>query len=103
MSTKDIPLYYHNTVLTLLCVKYYINIAHISMIIAHNYIIMGFPGDTSGKEPAFGTGDVGSISGLGRSSGEGNGNPFQYSCLENLMDSGAWWATVHSIAQSQHD
>ena len=52
MSTKDISLYYHNTVLTLFCVKYYINIAHISMIIAHNYIIMGFPGDTSGKEPA---------------------------------------------------
>ena len=44
-------------------------------------------------------GDLGSIPGLGRSPGEGNGNPFQYSCLENSMD--AWWATVHGIAKSR--
>ena len=44
--------------------------------------------------------DAGSIPGLGRSPGEGNGNPFQDSCLENLMDRGAWWATVHSVAES---
>ena len=42
-----------------------------------------------------------SISGLGRSPGEGNGNPLQYSCLENPMDRGAWWAMVHGIAKSQ--
>ena len=47
------------------------------------------------------TGDAGSISGLGRSPGEGNGNPLQYPCLENPMDRGAWWATVHGVAKSQ--
>ena len=45
-------------------------------------------------------GDQGSISGLGRSPGEGNGYPLQYSCLENSMDRGAWWATVHGVAKS---
>ena len=44
--------------------------------------------------------DVDFISGLGRSPGEGNGNPLQYSCLENPMDRGAWWATVHRVAKS---
>ena len=44
--------------------------------------------------------DLGSIPGLGRSLGEGNGNPLQYSCLENHMDRGAWWATVHGVAKS---
>ena len=43
--------------------------------------------------------DAGSIPGSGRSPGEGNGNPLQYSCLENSMDRGAWWATVHRIAE----
>ena len=46
-------------------------------------------------------GDLGSIPGSGRSPGEGNGNPLQYSCLENPMDRGAWWATVHRIAKRQ--
>ena len=45
--------------------------------------------------------DLGLIPGLGRSPGEGNGNPFQYSCLENPMDRGAWQATVHEVAKSQ--
>ena len=45
--------------------------------------------------------DSGSILGLGRSPGEGNGNPLQYSCLENSMDGGAWWATVYGVAKSQ--
>ena len=44
-----------------------------------------------------------SVPGLGRSSGGGNGNPLQYSCLENSMDRGAWWATVHGVAKNQHD
>ena len=48
-------------------------------------------------------GDPGSIPGLGRSPGEGNGNPLQYSCLENPMDRGAWWATVHGVARVGHD
>ena len=46
-------------------------------------------------------GDLGSIPGLGRAPGEGNGNPLQYSCLENPMDRGAWWATVHGVAKSR--
>ena len=45
-------------------------------------------------------GGVGSVSGLGRSPGVGNGNPLQYSCLENPMDRRAWWATVHGVAKS---
>ena len=57
---------------------------------------MGFPVGTSGKEPVCQyTGDVGSIPGLGRSPGEGHGNPLQCSCLKNPMDRGAWRATVH--------
>ena len=62
---------------------------------------MGFFGDATVKNPPANAGNVGSISGLGRSSGEGNGNPLQYSCLENPMDRGAWRATVHEIAKSQ--
>ena len=50
---------------------------------------------------AVGTRDVGLICGLGRHPGEGNGNPLQYSCLENSMDRGAWWATVHGVTKSQ--
>ena len=52
--------------------------------------IRGFPGGSEGKASAYNSGDLGSILGLGRSSGEGNGNPLQYSCLENPMDGGAW-------------
>ena len=47
------------------------------------------------------TGDMGSIPELGRCLGGGNGNPLQYSCLENLMDRGAWWATIHEVTKSQ--
>ena len=50
---------------------------------------------------ACNVGDLGSIPGLGRSPGEGNGNPLQYSCLENPMDAGAWWAIVHGVAKSR--
>ena len=56
------------------------------------------------KNPAVNAGDirnVSSIPGLGRSPGEGHGNPLQYSCLENPMDRGAWWAKVHRVAKSQ--
>ena len=53
------------------------------------------------KVSAYYVGDPGSIPGLGRSPGEGNGNPLQYSCLENPMDRGAWQATVHGVAESQ--
>ena len=60
-----------------------------------------FPGGSVGKESAFNAGDPGSIPGSGRSPGEGNGNQLQYSCLENSMDRGAWWATVHGVTKSQ--
>jgi len=60
-----------------------------------------FPGGSEVKASACNVGDMGSIPGLGRSPGEGNGNPLQYSCLENPMDGGAWWATVHGVAKSQ--
>ena len=60
---------------------------------------MGFPGDSDGKVTACNAGDLGSIPGLGRSPGEGNGNPLQFSCLYNSMDRGAWWATVHGVSR----
>ena len=60
----------------------------------------GFPGGSVVKNLPANAGDVGLIAFLGRSPGEGNGNPLQYSCLENPMDRGAWWATVHEVARS---
>ena len=54
-----------------------------------------------GKESACKVGDLGSISGSGKSPGEGNANPLQYSYLENPMDRAAWWATVHEVTKSQ--
>ena len=61
----------------------------------------GLPLSSVGKEYACSAEDPGSIPGLGRSFGEGNGNPLQYPCLENLMDRGAWWTAVHGVAKSQ--
>ena len=60
-----------------------------------------FPGGSDGKEPACNAGDLGSVPGLGRSPGGGNGNSLQYSCLENSMDRGTWWVTVHGVTKSQ--
>ena len=60
-----------------------------------------FPGGLDGKEFAHNAGDPGSVPGLGRSPGEGHGNPLQYSCLENPMNRGARWATVHGVAKSR--
>ena len=65
----------------------------------HTYVLWGFPGGSDGKASACNAGDPGSIPGLGRSPGEGNGNPPQYSCLENSMDREAWQATVHGTAE----
>ena len=61
----------------------------------------GFPGASEVKASACNAGDLGSIPGSGISPGEGNGNPLQCSCLENPMEGGAWWATVHGVAQSR--
>ena len=60
-----------------------------------------FPGGSEVKVSAWNAGDQGSIPGSGRSPGEGNGNPLQYSCLENPMERGAWWAAVHGVTKSQ--
>ena len=61
----------------------------------------GFPGGSDGKESACNGGDLGSIPVSGRSPGGGIGYPLQHSCLENPMDRGVWWATVHGVAKSQ--
>ena len=63
--------------------------------------VWGFPCGSAGKEYTCNVGDLGSIPGLGRSPGDGNGNPLQYSCLENPMDRGTWRATVHGVTESQ--
>ena len=60
----------------------------------------GFPCGSDGKESTCNVGDPGSIPGSGRSSGEGNGNPYQYSCLQKFMDRGTWQAVVHGVAES---
>ena len=62
---------------------------------------LGFPGGSDSKASACNVGDPGSIPGLERSPGEENGNPLQYSCLENSMDGGAWWAAVHGVTKSR--
>ena len=60
-------------------------------------INLGFPGGSDGKQSACNAGDLGFIPGFGEFPGEGNGNPLQYSCLENSMDRGAWWAIIHRL------
>ena len=62
---------------------------------------MCFPGGSEVKASACNEGDLGLIAEAGRSPGEGDGNPLQYSCLENPMDGGAWWATVYGVAKSR--
>ena len=62
---------------------------------------MKFSGGSVSKASAYNAGDLGSIPGLGSFPGEGNDNPLQYSCLENPMDGGAWWAAVYVVAQGR--
>ena len=64
-------------------------------------VMWGFPGGSDGKESACNIRDLHSIPDFGKSPEEGNSNPLRYSCLENSMDRGAWWATVHCVAKSQ--
>ena len=68
----------------------------IELVMPSNHL----PGGSDGKEAACSAGDLSSIPGLGRSPGEGNGNPLQYPCLENSMDRGVWQATVHGVTES---
>ena len=65
--------------------------------------MVGFPCSSIGKKSACNAGDLGSIPGSGRSPGEGNGNPLQYSCLENPMDKGTWQATVYEVTKVGHN
>ena len=69
--------------------------------VLYSSVYMRIPQWLSGKESACNAGDLGLIPGSERSLGEGHGNPLQYSCLENSMDSGDWQATVHGVAKSQ--
>ena len=71
------------------------------LVVIYFLLPMCFPCGSDGKESACNVGDPGSIPGSGRSPGEGNGDPLQCSDLENSMDRGAWWATVHGVAKSQ--
>ena len=64
-------------------------------------IILSFPGGSDGKESACNAEDPGSIPGLGKSPGKGNGNPLQYACLESSLDREAWWATVHGVTKNR--
>ena len=74
---------------------------HVSMLFFFQLVFNWFPGGSDGKASAYSAGDLGSIPGWGRSLGEGNGNPLQYSCLKNPMDGGAWQATVHGVTKSR--
>ena len=69
------------------------------LYLVYTQVCLGFPDSSNGKEFACNAGDLGLIPGSGRSSGGGNSNPLQYSCLEIPMDRGAWQATVHGIAE----
>ena len=71
-----------------------------SLIIREMNIKKGFPGGSDSKEFTYDAGDMGLIPRSGRSPGEGNGNPLQYSCLKNSMDRGAWQAAVHRVTKS---
>ena len=66
-----------------------------------SFVIKGFPDGSDGKASACNAGDPGLIPGSGRSSGEGNGNPLQYSCLENSTERVAWRPTVHGVTKSR--
>ena len=83
------------------------HLIYISVLWSRNCIWLlvkgGFPCSSVGKESACSAGDLGLIPGLGRSPGGGNGKPLQYTCLENPMDRGAWWATVHGVTRVGHN
>ena len=75
----------------------------VSCHLAHCPLSLDFLGGSDSKESSFSAGDRGTIPGSRRPPGEGNGSPFQYSCLENSMDRGAWWATVHVVTRPGHN
>ena len=71
-----------------------------TLILAKISLLWGFSADSDGKESAHNAKNPGSISGWGRSPSEGDGYSLQYSCLENSMERGAWWPTVHEVTKS---
>ena len=71
------------------------------VLLLRNHLVSGFLGNSAGEESICSAGDPGLIPGSGSSPGEGIGYPLQFSCLENSMDRGAWWAMVHGVAKSQ--
>ena len=95
---QEIPCHYY---VQTRCETYLHKLPH---LVQSSYI-PGFPGGSEVKLSACNEGDLGSIPGSGSSPGEGNGNPLQYSCLENPMDGGAWWATVYGVGlqRVEHD
>ena len=76
------------------------DVVYFNLFLSFSFFI-DFPGGSDGKASAYNAGDPGLIPGSGRTPGEGNGNPLQYSCLENLMDRGPWQATVPGVAKSR--
>ena len=76
---------------------------HSKHLLAAYQVSPGFPGGSDSKESACNAEDLGSIPELGRSLGEGNDNPFQYSCLGNSMDRGAWQVTVHGLKRVEQN
>ena len=81
-------------------VKLLLKLRRLTFILGR-YPVWGLPGDLVVENPPANIGDTGSIPGLGGSPGGGNGNPLQYSCLENPRDGGAWWAAVYGVTQSR--
>ena len=79
---------------------YWYILLRIAYLLSYNKYKCDFPAFSEVKNPPAHAGDPSSIPGLGRSPGEGNDNPLQYSCLQNPMDRGAWWAIVHGVAKS---
>ena len=83
-----------------MCISWKENIGKVVFVFLY-LLRIGLPWGLSGKESAYNAGDAGWVPGLGRSLGERNGNLPQYSCLENPMNRGAWWAAVHGVAKSR--
>ena len=93
-QTRLSTYHYHKIASIIVCAPVFISLGYLPRSGIAGW---DFSGGSDGKASAYNAGDPGSIPGSGRSPGEGNGNPLQYSCLENSMDREAWWATVHGV------
>ena len=91
------------TVINVATVNYHTNNINNTYFVYICTVFLGFPGGSDGKESACNAKDLVSILGLERSPEGGHSNPLWYSCPENPMDRGGWWATVHGVAKSQAD